>query len=122
MAFVPAVVVAAGIAVLSLTEASHMPSVAVNDKLVHGVMYLALAGTLMGAFACIKRTRIGYYMLTCVVATLYGGVMELLQRFCTLTRSGDMADLLADFIGALVGVSIVALFEISKSRHIDVSK
>jgi len=114
MAFIPAVIVAAGIAVLSLTEASHMPSVQLNDKLVHGVMYLALAGALMGGFAYIGRTRAGYYVLTCASATLYGGLMEALQRFCTLTRSGTMDDLLADFLGALIGVMIVFVF--TKSR------
>lgn len=86
-----------------------MPSVQVNDKLVHGVMYLTLASTLMSAFVYIGRTRVWYYLLTCAVATLYGGVMEALQRFCTLTRSGNMGDLLADLAGAIAGVVIVAV-------------
>lgn len=105
----PAVIVAAGIAVLSLTEASHMPTVQVNDKLVHGVMYLALAVSLMGGFAYIGRTRPGHYIGACALATLYGAVMEVLQRICTLTRSGEMADLLADFLGAVTGVALVAV-------------
>lgn len=122
MAFVPAVVVAAGIAFLSLTEASHMPSVQVNDKLAHGVMYLALASALMGGFAYTGRARAGYYILTCVIVVLYGGAMELLQHYCTVSRSGEPADLLADFIGALVGVLAVFVFDISRSRHLDISK
>ena len=89
-----------------------MPSVQVSDKLVHGVMYLVLSGALMGGFAYIGRSRIGYYILTCVLATSYGALMEILQRFCTLTRSGEMADLYADAIGALIGVAIVALLSV----------
>lgn len=119
MAFMPAVIVAAGIAVLSLTEANQIPSVHVNDKLMHGVMYLFLAGALMGAFVYIGRTRTSYYLLTCALATLYGAMMELLQRFCTLTRSGDITDLLADFLGTLVGICIVFAITslLKKSKH-----
>ena len=32
--------------------------------------------------------------------------MEMLQRFCTLTRTGEMADVYADAVGALVGLVI----------------
>ena len=115
MAFIPAVLVAAGIAVLSLTEASRMPSVQVSDKLVHGVMYCALECALMGAFVYIRRTRVLCYLSTCVAATFYGALMEALQRFCTLTRSGSMGDLLADGAGALIGAAVVALFVVSSS-------
>ena len=112
MAYMPAVVVAAGIAVLSLTEASHMPSVQLNDKLVHGVMYGLLASCWMAALVYNGRVRVPYYVFTCVCATAYGALMEVLQRYCTLTRSGEMADLFADFAGALIGVTLVALFKI----------
>ena len=111
MAFMPAAIVAAGIAVLSLTEASEMPSVQLNDKLVHGVMYLVLAIALMSGFMYVKRARKTFYILTCVITTLYGALMELLQHWCTLTRSADIIDLLADFIGALVGILIVVLWK-----------
>ncbi len=116
MAFMPAVLVAAGIAVLSLAESSHMPSAQVNDKLVHGVMYLVLSGALMGAFAYTGRTRTRYYITTCALATLYGGLMELLQQYCTLTRSAEWTDWLADFLGAAAGTGIVLLIVLFTSR------
>ena len=72
----PAVLLTAGIAILSLTESTHMPAVSVSDKLMHGVMYLLL-----------------------------------LQYACTLTRSGEWIDLLADFLGALIGVLLMILFQ-----------
>lgn len=120
MSLVPAVLVTAGIAVLSLTESTHMPSVSINDKAMHGFMYAALAASWLIPLRAYPRVRT--YLYVCVGATLYGALMEALQRFCTLTRSGDMADLLADFIGAVVGVIIVVLFEISRSRYIDMTK
>lgn len=110
MAFMPAVVLAAGIAVLSLTEASQMPSVQVNDKLVHALMYALLSASLMGAWVYTRRTRVLYYIGACVGATAYGALMELLQTCCTLTRSGDGMDVLADFAGALVGVLIMVFY------------
>ena len=120
MAFMPAVIVAAGIAVLSLAEAGEMPSVRLNDKLVHGVMYLVLALALMGGFVYIKRARKTFYILTCVIATLYGALMELLQHWCTRTRSADVIDLLADFLGALIGVLLLVV--ITKLRNYVITK
>lgn len=113
LSFMPAVLVAAGIAVLSLWEHPALPvKVVLNDKLIHGLMYAALAASLMGAFVAIGRSRVKHYILVCACATLYGLLMEALQRFCTLSRSGEMADLIADFVGALIGVLIIAVWQI----------
>ena len=101
MAFLPAVILTVGIAILSLTESNHMPSVSLNDKLLHGAMYALLAASWM---IPLKRP-----IWIIIGTTAYGALMEILQRFCTLTRSGEMADLLADFIGALIGVGIIML-------------
>ena len=112
LSFMPAVLVAAGIAVLSLWEQPAVPmKIVLNDKLVHGVMYAVLAISLMAAFVFIGRTRAKHYVLVCAYATLYGLLMEALQRFCTFSRSGEMADLIADFIGALIGIVLVALWQ-----------
>ena len=120
--FLPAVLLTAGIAVLSLTESNHMPSVQMSDKIAHGLMYALLALAWLAPLLRISRTRVIPYICVVFSVTAYGALLEILQRFCTLTRSGEMADLLADFLGALVGVILVALFEISRSRHLDVSK
>jgi VanZ family protein len=120
MAFVPAVLVTAGIAVLSLTEASHMPSVQVNDKLVHGLMYAVLAVAWLWPLLRWSHTRVIPYIFVIAGTTAYGALMEALQRFCTLTRTGTMDDLLADFLGALVGAAAVAIinhkFEITNHK------
>lgn len=103
MAFLPAVLITVGIAVLSLTESTQMPSVSLNDKLVHGVMYALLAASWM------MPVRRPVWIIAAV--TLYGILIELLQHYCTLTRSGEWRDVLADFIGALVGVGIVVFIK-----------
>ena len=119
MAFLPAVILTVGIAIMSLTESTHMPSVSLNDKLLHGAMYALLAVT--WALPLRKLSTLNFHLSTYIICgvTAYGALMEILQRFCTLTRSGEMADLLADFLGAFVGTMIVLLFEISRSRHLD---
>ena len=107
--YLPAVIIAVGIAIMSLTESTNMPSVKLNDKLLHGLMYLAL--TLASAIPT-KR-----YVGVLVAVTLYGALMELLQHYCTLTRSGDLLDLLADFIGAIIGVVCVSLIKSQVIKH-----
>ena len=120
MAYVPAVLVTAGIAVLSLIEQEHAPRVGANDKLAHAVSYAVLGFCWMIPFkARITQTKSLILQSLCVVlaCTAYGLLIEALQRFCTLTRSGEMADLMADFIGAVAGVLVWMLYWfISKSK------
>jgi VanZ family protein len=118
MAFVPAVLVAAGIAVLSLWEQPVAPvKIALNDKLVHGVMYAVLAASLMGAFVYIRRAKWTVYLAVGMCATAYGALMEILQRYCTLYRSAEMADLYADAIGAVIGLIIIGLWHMCMTSH-----
>ena len=118
--FIPAVLTAIVIAIASLWEnPQEPPAVAINDKLVHGVLYAMLAISMIAAVGRDARTRVLPYIYTCVIATSYGALMEILQRYCTLTRSGEMADLYADAIGAIIGVLLVGIFEIMRSRHLE---
>ena len=108
MVFLPAALIAAGIAVLSLTESTHMPSVALSDKVLHGLSYALLSAALMGALVYNRHARIRTYLYVCLATTAYGILMEALQRFCTLTRTGEMADVYADCLGAIIGVLLIA--------------
>ena len=115
--FIPAVLTAIVIAIASLWETPQMPqAITVSDKLAHGVLYAVLAISMMAGVRRDARMRVRTYLYVCALATSYGALMEILQRFCTMTRSGEMADLYADAIGALGGVVIVFLFEIMRSR------
>lgn len=117
MAYLPAALVAAGIAIVSLWENPQMPeAVALTDKTWHLILYAVLGLALMAAFVVNSHTRLYHYVLACVSATAYGALMEILQRFCTLTRSGEMADLYADALGALIGVALVALWCLLRNK------
>ena len=117
MAYIPAVLLTVGIAVISLWEAPHLPPpvLSLGDKVLHGLMYTALAVTWMVPVARHQfrisdfKYRLLSAMGVCTAVTVYGALLEVLQRFCTLTRSGEMADVYADFIGALVGVAVVVI-------------
>ena len=115
MAYLPAVLVAAGIAVLSLLEKEHAPSMPMGDKWSHGVAYCVLGISVMTALLLNGHKRWKWWLVTIVTCTAYGALMEALQRFCTLTRSGEMADLYADFLGVLLGIGIVAIIQIALS-------
>lgn len=87
-----------------------------SDKTLHGLMYTVLAVAWIIPIARRfknHKSEIAPYLYVCALVSLYGGLMELLQHYCTLTRSGEWIDLLADFIGALIGVVLV--FVIKKS-------
>ena len=108
MAYIPAVLIAAGIAVLCLMEMP--PSEAPfphSDKVVHGVMYLMLSVALMVPVSRQWASRVIPYVCVCVGSVAYGGLIEVLQQFCTRSRSGEITDLLADAAGALIGVLLV---------------
>ena len=110
MAFVPATVLAAGIAVLSLWENPCLPEgFAGSDKMWHGLMYALLSAALMGGFILIRQARIRMYVYAVLAASAYGALLELLQHCCTATRTGEMMDVYADCLGAIIGVLVVAL-------------
>ena len=121
MIYLPAVILTVGIAILSLTESTQMPTVSLNDKAIHGMFYtlLALSWLVPLIKSPITNHQSPIYAIVILGTTAYGALLELLQHYCTLTRSGEWLDILADFLGALIGVLIV--FVISKYRHHDIS-
>jgi len=97
--------VAVVIAVLSLIENPQMPLLGqYGDKFWHTMMYVGLAFVLTGGMLLDKRRSWGYAVGSWAVSMGYGGLMELLQAWCTITRTGDWYDWYADMIGALAGV------------------
>ena len=109
LSYLPAALVAAGIAVVSLIETNHIPAVAVNDKLIHALMYAVLAMTLMIPYLSGRITHWSLYLNAWVIASLYGALMEWLQPICTQTRVTDYADALANMVGAIIGLLVLAL-------------
>ena len=96
-----AVVVLVSLAVL-FAPASDVPGAPPGvDKLVHGLLFLALA--LTGRWAGIGRSLLGPALVG------YAVVSELVQGLTPLERSASVGDLLADVVGVLVGLALWGL-------------
>jgi VanZ like family len=96
-----AVAVLVSLAVL-FAPASDVPSAPPGvDKVVHGLLFLALAFT--GRWAGIRQSLLGAALVG------YAVVSELVQGLTPLARSASVGDLLADVVGVLAGLALWAL-------------
>lgn len=94
---------ASGILVMSLAPPSIPMPTTGWDKANHALGFAVLG--LLGQWAWPGRTAI---VLTALLA--YGGLIELLQSF-TAVRNAEAVDLLADWVGLLVGAGLAFLLE-----------
>jgi len=95
----------AGVLALSLvmlfSPASGASDVAVSDKLIHFLLFTALATTGRLAGAPALQLAIGLVG--------YAGASELLQAALPIERNGDVRDAVADVLGVATGLGIVSL-------------
>ena len=116
--YVPAVVVAVAIALLSLWEHPTLPPLVLrwSDKTWHTLMYVVQAvALLLPVLALGGAKRAGLwkrYAWAWLLTVGYGGLMEVLQANCTRTRTGDWIDFAADIIGAGIGRILVAIYRV----------
>ncbi len=104
--YMPAVLMAAGIAIVSLWENPQAPLIEeIGDKTIHAVIYAVFALTLMFGAMYNRHTGGCSYLIIGFIAASYGALMEFLQAFCTLTRSGDWRDEIFNIIGVIIGLA-----------------
>ena len=114
--YIPAGVVAIAIALLSLWEHPTLPPLVLrwSDKTWHTLMYVVQAMALLLPVAAPGGAKqkglwvryAGAWLLT----VGYGGLMEVMQATCTRTRTGDWIDLVADIVGASIGLILVVIY------------
>ena len=78
-----------------------------SDKVVHVIAFIPLAMSLLWGFrkASIDLTVFSQGTVQAfLIATLYGGLIEVIQEQFVLNRHGDLPDFWADALGALIGV------------------
>lgn len=79
-------------------------------------MYLLLTLTwiipVIKSYRSNHKLQIASYVIVCLSITVYGALLEWLQYSCTQTRTGEWLDVLADFLGAFIGVFLVALIKL----------
>ena len=78
-----------------------------TDKVVHVLMYLGLCGTLWWEYhrSTYRLPVLRRWLCFILLPVLMSGVIELLQEYATLYRSGDWRDLAANTLGVLMGAA-----------------
>ena len=88
------------------------------DKWTHLVMYGGTCSVIwweyLRSHQQINWRRV--VLLAVVGMILLGGLMELLQAYCTTTRSGEWLDFWADTVGVLLGTIVGLLMMVLRSR------
>lgn len=87
------------------TELDDVPFI---DKWVHICMYGGLSGVLWIEYVRAHRSIkfIKALLPTVIFPLALSGTMELLQAYCTTTRSGDWLDMAANSIGVILGMLV----------------
>lgn len=114
-----ALCVACVIVVLSVYPFPEMPEledVPLADKWTHMVMYGGLCAVVWAEYlrshSKVDVLRVTVFGLLCPIA--FSGVLELVQEYLTVSRSGDWYDLLANSAGAFAAYIIGMML----ARHI----
>lgn len=106
------------IAFLSLITFSDLPSIGVSgaDKYVHVTFHFVFI-VLWGLYVSSQQNgiRISNVVRLVIISVLYGIVIEILQETLTTTRHADIFDVLANFIGALLGLLVFLLIKRRKT-------
>jgi len=107
--FIPAIIWLIVIGIASGYPGNTIPKVPVwqADKIVHITIYAILSFFLLIAFRkqyLIKNTRLRISLFIILFSISYGGLMEILQHYIFINRSGNWYDFLANGLGAILGV------------------
>ena len=112
----------AAIVFLSLFNPSKMGlnHIDIWDKTVHCIMYAAVTIVLWFEFLINNNrlTILKVLLFMILLPVLLGGILELLQQYCTPYRSGDWNDFLADIAGVAMGAVAGLLVERPLIRHL----
>ena len=108
----PAIVWALFILVITGIPGSYFPGITTfwewlqPDKIVHVFVFAVLSFAILYGIRSqyIQNNRRYYYTVLAVGSTaVYGLLTEVLQYYVFIGRSGNVYDVLADFVGAIVG-------------------
>jgi VanZ family protein len=115
--YLPAILWAGIIAFLSLTAATNLPkldwTLFTPDKVGHFTVYAILSMTFIWAFLWQQKEKTArYYGYATLLASAYGVLMEYLQFQLTPDRQFEYPDILANIIGAIVGVLFSILLKL----------
>lgn len=99
--------------VLSLAKMPEVevPGVELSDKWAHFIMYGGLCGVIwieyLRSHSRGKCSAVRLFVGVWLLPVIMGGLLELLQAYCTTTRSGDWLDFAANTIGVTLAAVIM---------------
>ena len=127
------------IAVLSLMPAQEFPQTDIQfaDKWAHWVMYgfltlvMGIDYVLRGEYLSTKPyiswhqrlahknkgTAIWQFLVIAIIASVYGGLMELGQAYLTTSRHGDWLDVYANSFGALCALVLLIIYHLFTGKR-----
>ncbi len=117
--FVFSAVTALAIIVASLIPVPEIPQTDIPfaDKWAHWVMYGTLTLVVSYDLMRSKLFSIRNIFIGAGLAVALGGLMELMQAYCTTTRSGDWLDFYANTFGVFCAVVIVLIYKKMHARN-----
>lgn len=104
---------------ISSSQMPGMPQGIPWDKLVHFVMFFALSAvSLIDYYRLCKGNppTLRWIFWGFFIPVLYGGGIELMQKYFFASRSAEWADWFADILGSLVATVVVIIF-LKKRRY-----
>ena len=109
--YLPTLLVVAAICYLSLAsdpfpDKERLLDFPGSDKVVHFIMYGGLTATFCFDYyrRCADLLKPRLLVVALVAAIALGAMMELLQSYMGVGRTGDVIDLVANSLGALAGI------------------
>jgi len=94
-----------GIIFLSLIRVNNLPDLKVKemDKFYHAIAYFTLTLSWLSFFQIKNSTlKLNFFLLIITALTIFGIVIEVLQRVVTNYRLFDYQDMIANTIGVLI--------------------
>ena len=106
------------LSIIPIPEIKHLDGVPLIDKWVHCVMYGFLTFVIYIDHRLTKRDiNIKFIVSAFLSSAILGGLLELIQEYCTTCRSGELLDFYADAIGALLGSILSVLIWIILAKY-----
>ncbi len=93
-----------GLTFISLTPLKqiHLPNFSFGDKIVHLLMYFFMAILWLLAFPKFRKYKTIYIL----IIIMWGIIIEFLQSYMNIGRTGDPFDALANSIGVVLGLLV----------------
>ena len=111
-------IIFAGTCLLNSTDVPQMPQGIQWDKIAHFGMFFALSAVCLFDYYRLHNGNPNmkkWIFWGFVLPVIYGGVIELMQKYFFPSRSAEWGDFIADVLGSMTALAI-ALFLYKKSR------